>query len=74
MTIGLSFGWTLVVSDYEGSNSAFGAGRQEGFAVLDGLRAALNYNPALKSAKLAGYGYSGGAIATGMRSIVHTVR
>lgn len=67
MTAGLSYGWTLMVSDYEGSNSAFGSGRQAGYAVLDGLRAAVNYKPAGVStrAKLAGYGYSGGAIATG---------
>ncbi|KZP03395.1 LIP-domain-containing protein [Athelia psychrophila] len=73
MPVGLSYGWTLVVSDYEGINSAFGSGRQEGYAVLDGLRAALNYKPARvqKHAKLAGYGYSGGAIATGWAASLH---
>ncbi|KZP34387.1 hypothetical protein FIBSPDRAFT_1035441 [Athelia psychrophila] len=33
-------------TDYDGPNSAFSAGRQEGYALLDGLRAALNYAPA----------------------------
>ncbi|KAF7974275.1 hypothetical protein HWV62_13072 [Athelia sp. TMB] len=67
VTNGLANGWTIVIADYEGINSAFSAGRQEGYAILDGLRAALNYAPAgvSKTATLAGYGYSGGAIATG---------
>ncbi|KAF7975700.1 hypothetical protein HWV62_8823 [Athelia sp. TMB] len=64
---GLANGWTIVVPDYEGIASAFAVGRQEGFAVLDSLRAALNYAPLgiSKSARLGAYGYSGGAIATG---------
>lgn len=63
----LAKGATVVVTDYEGPNSAFSAGRQEGYALLDGLRAALNYAPAglKKTAAVGGYGYSGGAIATG---------
>lgn len=67
VALGLSYGWTIVVPDHEGLNSGYAVGRQEGYAVLDGLRAALNYAPAgvKRTAKLAGYGYSGGAIATG---------
>lgn len=63
----LNNGATVVVTDYEGPNSAFSAGRQEGMALLDGIRAALNYAPAgiSKDAYVGGYGYSGGAIATG---------
>ena len=66
----LDNGATVVVPDYEGPNSAFSAGRQEGMALLDGLRAALNYAPAglSKAAAVGGYGYSGGAITTGMCS------
>ncbi|KZP05168.1 LIP-domain-containing protein [Athelia psychrophila] len=67
VTNGLANGWTLVIADYEGINSAFGSGRQEGYAILDGLRAALSYAPAgiSQNATIGGYGYSGGAIATG---------
>lgn len=64
---GVGYGWTVVVPDHEGLNSAYAVGRQLGYAVLDGLRAALNYAPAgvAGDAKLGGFGYSGGAIATG---------
>lgn len=64
---GLANGWTLVIADYEGIGSAFGSGRLEGHAVLDALRATISFAPAgiSKTARLGGYGYSGGAIATG---------
>lgn len=67
LTDGLANGWTLVVSDYEGINSSFTVGHMAGQAVLDGLRAALSYSPLGISpdAVLGGYGYSGGALATG---------
>ncbi|KAF7974270.1 hypothetical protein HWV62_34143 [Athelia sp. TMB] len=70
---GLANGWTLVIADYEGIGSAFGAGRLEGQAVLDALRATINYAPAgiSKNARLGGYGYSGGAIATGWAAALH---
>lgn len=50
-----------------GPYSSFSVGHLEGHAVLDGLRATLNFKPAgVKStAVLGGLGYSGGAIATG---------
>lgn len=68
--LGLANGWTIVIADYEGFGSAFAAGHLEGHAVLDGLRAALNYGPAgiKKNATLGSYGYSGGAIATGQHA------
>jgi hypothetical protein len=36
----LQQGWAVVVTDYEGPQSAFAAGRMAGHAVLDGIRAA----------------------------------
>lgn len=33
----------MTAADYEGPNSAFGAGRQAGQGVLDGIRAAINF-------------------------------
>lgn len=67
----VGYGWTVVVPDHEGLNSAYAVGRQLGYAVLDGLRAALSYAPAGVDgdAKLGGFGYSGGAIATGAYSM-----
>lgn len=67
---GLANGWTVVIADYEGPGSAFTAGRQAGYAVLDAIRAAFNYDPlgVSSSATVGAYGYSGGAIATGVSS------
>jgi len=63
----LQHGWAVVVTDYEGPQNAFAAGRMAGHAVLDGIRAA----EAQPGAGLAGaatpvglWGYSGGGLAT----------
>jgi hypothetical protein len=63
----LEQGWAVVVTDYEGPQSAFAAGRMAGHAVLDGIRGA----EALPGTGLAGvktpvglWGYSGGGLAT----------
>jgi hypothetical protein len=65
---GLSRGWAVVVTDYQGPRNAFAAGHMAGHAVLDGIRAAEH----LPSTGLAGtatpvglWGYSGGGLATG---------
>jgi pimeloyl-ACP methyl ester carboxylesterase len=59
-------GWAVVTTDYEGPQSQFLTGRQEGHAVLDGIRAALAVRPNGLSphAPVAAWGYSGGAFAT----------
>lgn len=65
MTPYLAAGDTLVVSDYEGENLAWGAGQQSGYQTLDGIRAAekfLHVHPG--HTPVAMLGYSGGAIAT----------
>ena len=63
----LQQGWAVVVTDYEGPDNAFAAGRMAGHAVLDGIRGA----EALPGTGLAGpgtpvglWGYSGGALAS----------
>lgn len=60
-------GWIVTVPDHEGPQSAFTSGRFEGHMVLDGIRATLNFDKLGldKKAKVVGYGYSGGALATG---------
>jgi hypothetical protein len=61
----LAAGDTLVVSDYEGENLAWGAGQQSGYQTLDGIRAAESYlRLAESTTPVALIGYSGGAIAT----------
>src|SRR5690348_4932187 len=66
MVTALSNGWAVAAPDYEGPDSQFLAGRMEGQAVLDGLRAALRFTPAglSPSTRLGIWGYSGGAFAT----------
>jgi secretory lipase len=68
MALALLKGWAVVVTDYQGPDDAYGAGRMSGHAVLDGIRAAER----LGSTGLAGsatpvgmWGYSGGGLATG---------
>jgi hypothetical protein len=63
----LEQGWAVEVTDYEGPQNAFGAGRMAGHGVLDGIRGA----EALPGTGLAGvktpvgmWGYSGGGLAT----------
>jgi Secretory lipase len=61
----LAAGDTVVDSDYEGENLAYGAGQQAGYQTLDGIRAAeklLNLNPV--TTKVGMTGYSGGSIAS----------
>jgi hypothetical protein len=57
-------GDTVVVSDYEGENLAFGAGQQSGYGTLDGVRAAEHVLHAPTSTPVAMIGYSGGSIAS----------
>jgi pimeloyl-ACP methyl ester carboxylesterase len=61
----LAQGDTIVMTDYEETTNAFGAGRLEGYATLDGIRAAETYlHDAPRTTPVALVGYSGGAIAT----------
>lgn len=62
----LTAGFTVVVSDYEGQDLHFGAGRESGMQTLDGIRAAVKSAAyGLSSASpIAMVGYSGGSIAT----------
>lgn len=59
-------GWTMVMPDYEGPYSAYGAGEMSGQATLDSIRAALAFEELqlTPDAPVAMWGYSGGALAT----------
>ncbi len=59
-------GYTVVVSDYEGPDLHFGAGREAGMQTLDGIRAAVNSSAygLGTTTPIAMVGYSGGSIAT----------
>lgn len=63
----LKQGYYIISSDYEGFNSSFVAGRQLGYAVLDGVRAAIrsqSISGIHPLAKVVLWGYSGGSIAS----------
>lgn len=61
-------GYIVSSPDYEGPDAAFAASRLEGMVVLDSMRAVSQFSKlgfTTKTPKIVGYGYSGGAIATG---------
>ncbi|KAL8276080.1 hypothetical protein RQP46_011523 [Phenoliferia psychrophenolica] len=61
-------GLIVTFSDHEGPNSTFLAGRNAGRAVLDSIRATFNFRSSIglnEDAKVAMWGYSGGADAIG---------
>ena len=61
----LGMGWYVNVPDHEGPLASFLEGVQEGHAVLDSVRAALQTDCGLaKDARYAMWGYSGGSIAS----------
>jgi fermentation-respiration switch protein FrsA (DUF1100 family) len=61
----LAQGDTVLMTDYEETNESYGAGRLEGYATLDGIRAAESYlHDAEPATPVAMIGYSGGAIAS----------
>lgn len=65
-SLALAQGWAVVMTDYEGPQSQYGAGWQAGRATLDGIRAAVNFAPAGLGADttVGMWGYSGGGLAT----------
>jgi triacylglycerol lipase len=62
----LAEGWAVSIPDHEGVRGSWGAPREPGYHVLDGLRAALSYEPLNLSAEapVGLWGYSGGGLAT----------
>lgn len=59
-------GWALSIADHEGMSGRFGAAREPGYRVLDGVRAALAFGPlGLEPDTQVGVmGYSGGGMAS----------
>jgi len=63
----LNQGWIVNSPDWEGPKSTFIAGKQAGYATLDGIRAALasgETTSVSSDAKVQMWGYSGGALAS----------
>jgi triacylglycerol lipase len=62
----LAEGWAVSVPDHGGPHGVFGAPFEPGHCVLDGLRAALDFEPLKlsRTAPIGLWGYSGGGLAT----------
>jgi pimeloyl-ACP methyl ester carboxylesterase len=62
----LAEGWAVSVPDHEGTDGTWGAPREPGYHILDGLRAALSFDRLGLSpeAPVGLWGYSGGGLAT----------
>jgi hypothetical protein len=62
----LARGWAISIPDHEGMLGAWGAPREPGYRALDGIRAALAFEPGGldPSAQVGLWGYSGGGLAT----------
>ncbi|MBM7280200.1 triacylglycerol lipase [Gordonia rubripertincta] len=66
-------GWSVVIPDHQGPESAFAAGPLAGRITLDGIRGARDFAPLglKKDLRVGMMGYSGGAIATGWAAELH---
>ncbi|WP_405496934.1 lipase family protein [Nocardia sp. NBC_00511] len=62
----LARGWAVSIPDHEGLGGRFGAAREPGYRALDGLRAALRFEPLGLNprSRIGLWGYSGGGLAT----------
>ncbi|HEV7422328.1 MAG TPA: alpha/beta fold hydrolase [Mycobacterium sp.] len=62
----LAEGWAVSIPDHEGTDGTWGAPREPGYHILDGLRAALDFERLDLSpeAPIGLWGYSGGGLAT----------
>ncbi|MFC9995390.1 lipase family protein [Nocardia sp. NPDC127526] len=64
ITHALTRGWAISVPDHVGTAGHFGAPREPGYRVLDGLRATLAFLGRPPDTRVALQGYSGGGLAT----------
>jgi hypothetical protein len=69
----LAEGWVVSVPDHEGPRGIWGAPYEPGYAVLDGLRAALGYEKfgLAADSQIGLWGYSGGGLASAWAAEVH---
>ncbi|MCM6777461.1 lipase family protein [Nocardia sp. CDC159] len=66
VAVALRRGWAVSIADHEGPSGNFGAPREPGYRSLDGIRAALRFEPLglAADAPVAVWGYSGGGMAS----------
>ncbi|KAK2748957.1 hypothetical protein FQN57_007240 [Myotisia sp. PD_48] len=74
ITAALQKGWIVALPDYEGPTAAFLANWRAGYAILDGIRAALNSAPFTRispRATITLWGTSGGSMVSGFAAELH---
>jgi triacylglycerol lipase len=73
MSAALAEGWAVSIPDHEGPGGTWGAPREPGYHILDGLRAALDHQALDLShrAPIGLWGYSGGGLATAWATEVY---
>lgn len=66
LTAALARGWAVTIPDHEGVQGRWGIPREPGYLALDGIRAALNFEPLglTENTQVGLWGYSGGGLAT----------
>lgn len=66
LTSALARGWAVSIPDHEGVQGRWGIPREPGYLALDGIRAALNFEPLglTENTQVGLWGYSGGGLAT----------
>ncbi|MGV0993988.1 MAG: lipase family protein [Mycobacterium sp.] len=66
-------GWVVSIPDHEGPDGSWGAPREPGYRVLDGLRATLGFESFGLSgdSRVGLWGYSGGGLASAWAAEVH---
>ncbi|MGV0850102.1 lipase family protein [Mycolicibacterium phlei] len=69
----LAEGWAVSVPDHEGPQGSWGTPYEPGYRILDGLRAAVNYDRLEldASAPMGLWGYSGGGLASAWAAEMH---
>lgn len=69
----LAEGWVVSVPDHEGPRGIWGAPYEPGYAVLDGLRAALGFERfgLAADSQIGLWGYSGGGLASAWAAEMH---
>ena len=73
MAAAVAEGWVVSVPDHEGPDGSWGAPREPGYRVLDGLRATLSFESfgLAADSRVGLWGYSGGGLASAWAAEMH---
>lgn len=73
MAAAVAEGWVVSIPDHEGPDGSWGAPREPGYRVLDGLRATLSFESfgLAADSRVGLWGYSGGGLASAWAAEMH---